>query len=319
MTTIIVVEPYSLLRLGILRSLDVLAPTILSEAMDYSHLFRDEPKIGSTDLIVLSVPNKKERTIELVNAAERAFAPKSILLLSDVSALTYMVPDMSSILSGCMAKNSSSDMLVAAVRLILAGGKCFQPATLPPQTPALRFSAATPVSGSSYVAALADGDTPRRRWYDKNLPPPVDVSPIDAVQEHVGLLTETVACEPKVIECEPDQTPYPSEQNSSRSSLVASEAAMLKLTPRQYEVLVLLARGYPMKTVSRQLNISVATAKTHTVTLYQRLQVHTRNAAVYAAVSRGATLGWKGKGLGLSGSPAPMRGATVSVERRLDC
>lgn len=71
-----------------------------------------------------------------------------------------------------------------------------------------------------------------------------------------------------------------------------AESQLLGLTPRQYEVLVLLARGYPMKTVGRCLNISVATAKAHTETLYQRLDVHNRNAAVYAAVSRGATLGW---------------------------
>src|SRR3546814_9670793 len=55
------------------------------------------------------------------------------------------------------------------------------------------------------------------------------------------------------------------------------ESEMLGLTPRQYEVLVLLARGYPMKTVGRYLNISVATAKAHTETLYQRLDVHNRN------------------------------------------
>lgn len=73
---------------------------------------------------------------------------------------------------------------------------------------------------------------------------------------------------------------------------VMSECEKLSLTPRQYEVLVLLARGYPMKTVGRLLNISVATAKAHTEMLYQRLDVHSRNAAVYEAVSRGATLGW---------------------------
>lgn len=72
-----------------------------------------------------------------------------------------------------------------------------------------------------------------------------------------------------------------------------NEAALLGLTPRQYEVLVLLARGYPMKTVSRHLNISVATAKSHTESLYQRLDVKNRNAAVHTAISRGATLGWE--------------------------
>lgn len=75
-----------------------------------------------------------------------------------------------------------------------------------------------------------------------------------------------------------------------------NEAVMLGLTPRQYEVLVLLARGYPMKTVGRHLNISVATAKAHTESLYQRLDVKNRNAAVYTAISRGATLGWESIG-----------------------
>ncbi|HUG58059.1 MAG TPA: response regulator transcription factor [Candidimonas sp.] len=86
--------------------------------------------------------------------------------------------------------------------------------------------------------------------------------------------------------------PPPAELPSKMTPEANSECQMLGLTPRQYEVLVLLARGYPMKTVGRYLNISVATAKAHTETLYQRLDVHNRNAAVYAAVSRGATLGW---------------------------
>lgn len=92
--------------------------------------------------------------------------------------------------------------------------------------------------------------------------------------------------------------PAPSASRTSQQRACA-ESEMLGLTPRQYEVLVLLARGYPMKTVGRYLNISVATAKAHTETLYQRLDVHNRNAAVYAAVSRGAKLGWTSIG----GSP----------------
>ncbi len=69
------------------------------------------------------------------------------------------------------------------------------------------------------------------------------------------------------------------------------EAEMLKITPRQYEVLVLLARGR-IKTVSRMLNISVATVKSHACTLYQRLKVRNKGEAVYAALQRGATLEW---------------------------
>ncbi|MFC4275079.1 response regulator transcription factor [Achromobacter aloeverae] len=73
---------------------------------------------------------------------------------------------------------------------------------------------------------------------------------------------------------------------------VTAGAQLLKITPRQYEVLVLLSRGYPIKTVSRMLNISVATAKTHACTLYQRLQVKNKGEAVYTALQRGATLDW---------------------------
>lgn len=97
---------------------------------------------------------------------------------------------------------------------------------------------------------------------------------------------------PLLSRYEPVKWPPRSDATAADSHSKADEAKMLGLTPRQYEVLVLLARGYPLKTVGKHLNISVATAKAHTETLYQRLDVHNRNAAVYAAVARGATLGW---------------------------
>lgn len=101
--------------------------------------------------------------------------------------------------------------------------------------------------------------------------------------------------------------PPPAELPNKMTPDANSECQMLGLTPRQYEVLVLLARGYPMKTVGRYLNISVATAKAHTETLYQRLDVHNRNAAVYAAVSRGATLGWASISGSQNGDVAPRK------------
>ncbi|HEY9459586.1 MAG TPA: response regulator transcription factor [Paralcaligenes sp.] len=69
------------------------------------------------------------------------------------------------------------------------------------------------------------------------------------------------------------------------------EASLLRLTEGQYEVLVLLARGYPVKTVSRQLNIPIAAGKAHARSLYQRLNAHGKTEALRAAVSRGAKLG----------------------------
>lgn len=91
----------------------------------------------------------------------------------------------------------------------------------------------------------------------------------------------------RAAEAEPEDAMLPQMPMSTTSG-----AQLLNITPRQYEVLVLLSRGYPIKTVSRLLNISVATAKTHACTLYQRLQVKNKGEAVYAALRRGATLNW---------------------------
>lgn len=69
------------------------------------------------------------------------------------------------------------------------------------------------------------------------------------------------------------------------------EATLLGLTERQYEVLVLLAQGWPLKTIAKKMKIATATAKTHTEALYQRLGANNRGSAVFAAMERGAKLG----------------------------
>ncbi|MCJ8168915.1 response regulator [Atopomonas sediminilitoris] len=58
-------------------------------------------------------------------------------------------------------------------------------------------------------------------------------------------------------------------------------------TPRQLEILQLLAEGMPNKLISRQLNISEDTIKTHLKALFQLLDVHNRTACVNAARDRG--------------------------------
>ncbi|SDI06634.1 DNA-binding response regulator, NarL/FixJ family, contains REC and HTH domains [Pseudomonas benzenivorans] len=59
------------------------------------------------------------------------------------------------------------------------------------------------------------------------------------------------------------------------------------LTPRQQEILLLLADGLPNKAISRQLGLSEDTVKTHLKALFQELEVHTRTACVSAARQRG--------------------------------
>ncbi len=80
--------------------------------------------------------------------------------------------------------------------------------------------------------------------------------------------------------------------SASPATPTQNEADLLGLTPRQYEVLVLLSRGLSLKLVARQLNISLGTTKAHTEAVYQRLGAHNRNEAVYIARNKGATLEW---------------------------
>lgn len=92
------------------------------------------------------------------------------------------------------------------------------------------------------------------------------------------------------------------------------EASMLGLSVRQYQVLIELARGNSIKVISRQLEISPATTKGYLEALYQRLGVHNRGAAVYAALAKGATMGLpKQPG---EAQPQPSSAAPFTYERR---
>jgi DNA-binding NarL/FixJ family response regulator len=76
------------------------------------------------------------------------------------------------------------------------------------------------------------------------------------------------------------------------ASLRSNEAELLNLSQRQYEVLLLLSYGHPLKKVASLLQISVATVKSHTRTVYQALGVHSKSEAIYAARQAGAMLCW---------------------------
>ena len=229
MPMIIVVEPHPLLRLGILQLLSSGLPGSNTAGVDYSALAEPANEQGY-ELLILSV-SAFEEIHKLISAANQAYQPKAILLLSESSDLSDWILDCPPVIVGYVSKSATPELLLAAVRLVLAGGTCFP--------------------------LHANVNVPER-------------------------LTQPILRE----------TQATSSRWTAGNDANASECEKLGLTPRQYEVLVLLARGYPMKTIGSLLNISVATAKAHTEMLYQRLDVHSRNAAVYAAISRGATLGW---------------------------
>jgi DNA-binding NarL/FixJ family response regulator len=269
MVSVTVVEPNVLLRMGILTLLRSLDCALTSTGIDYAQLFQDAPQRTDADLMLLSVPDTYDRMMELVTAAREHHAPRRLLLLSETRTLPYSLLNLPPILAGYISKHASHDVLKTSVMLVLAGGKCFP-------HPDTHHADETPFD---------EQGQPRRRWYDHQNAPPTacwdDPQPDNLLRLPAH---ETVSSVPR------------SGIPTLTSELIAREATLLRLTPRQYEVLVLLAKGYPLKKISRELDISVATAKTHAEALYQRLSVNSRNAAVYAAVSRGATLGWPDPG-----------------------
>jgi DNA-binding CsgD family transcriptional regulator len=73
----------------------------------------------------------------------------------------------------------------------------------------------------------------------------------------------------------------------SREAQVVLEAADIELTPRERDVLVLMAEGASNKAIARQLGISVHTAKFHVGSLLDKLDATGRTDAVAHAARRG--------------------------------
>ena len=63
--------------------------------------------------------------------------------------------------------------------------------------------------------------------------------------------------------------------------------AVSGLTPRQLDVLHLLTRGLPNKTIARQLGLTEGTVKIHTAAILRGLQVRNRTEAVFTARTLG--------------------------------
>jgi DNA-binding NarL/FixJ family response regulator len=78
------------------------------------------------------------------------------------------------------------------------------------------------------------------------------------------------------------------EDFAARSDPIEPPAAVLaELTPREREVLVLIARGFPNKRIARELTLSEKTVKTHVGHVLAKLGVSDRTQAAVIAVRAG--------------------------------
>jgi DNA-binding NarL/FixJ family response regulator len=66
----------------------------------------------------------------------------------------------------------------------------------------------------------------------------------------------------------------------------AADPELDQLTPREREVLRLIARGYTYKEIARELYISVKTVETHVSSVLRKLQLSTRHQLTRWATER---------------------------------
>lgn len=294
MANIMIIEPSPLVRLGLVQLLSGIAPDITIQSSGYPDLSTLTSTSNDYDLVLVSIYDNT--LANRVRQTQRMFNPNAILVMSECTTMPETLNELPPAISGYIASSSPPEVLQAAVRLVLAGGTCFPRRTefsgvnAPQSRNNLTVQRNSPGQANTTINGISTNNGNSNVNYNGNTHPE---SPISSM----------------ITTYSPTRWPLLSEANAN-SMPSRREHELLGLTPRQYEVLVLLARGYPMKTIGRQLNISVATAKAHTETLYQRLNVHNRNAAVYAAVSKGAKLGWTSIGA-LAQDPIPKSSGRV--------
>lgn len=72
-------------------------------------------------------------------------------------------------------------------------------------------------------------------------------------------------------------------QAASAARKNGAEAPPALLTPREQDVLALIARGFSYAEIARLQSVSVHTVQTHIKNLYAKLSVHSKNEAVFEA------------------------------------
>ncbi|MEN7528799.1 MULTISPECIES: LuxR C-terminal-related transcriptional regulator [unclassified Cupriavidus] len=279
----LLIEEHPLLRLGLLQMLETIQESGHVLALAPGDIHRLETPHRNADLLVFGMPADQALGWEQLEQARDRLAPQRILILADMLPLHVPNADAARGICGCLPKSASLAVIEAAMRLAVSSvqGLMFAGESA---APAVASRSAMPAATSLASAAPLPLSA---------VPATDPASPsacASAMRAAVAVRDLTSLRPGQPIAAQP-AVPASSVQRAEEEPSY-DEAEMLKITPRQYEVLVLLARGYPIKTVSRMLNISVATVKSHACTLYQRLKVRNKGEAVYAALQRGATLEW---------------------------
>lgn len=264
MKKLVLVEKNHLIRLGLHRLLSDLSNEWETISLDINNIHELPDTNRHADLVILGLPADPSEGHTAVALIEEILHPTNMLLLSEQSASWSPLECDAGSIYACVDKKASTDTLAAAVRFGLnCKKKRFNPAGVAlDDTP---LSATESPSACDFV------------YYDQ--------SGAHNVQQLDDMAIAEVSDQAKPA---PEPAVTAPGQNSGETS--GHGANLLNVTPRQYEVLKLLARGYPIKTVARMMDIATATAKAHTASLYRQLKVKSRGEAVYTARQKGALL-----------------------------
>ena len=155
----------------------------------------------------------------------------------------------------------------------LSGVECVR--RLKPQLPGMQFIMLTVYQNTEHIFnALTAGAT----GYLLKQTPPAEL--LEAIRDvHAGGSPMSSQIARKVV------------QNFYRSETQDAGGETVELSPREREVLELLARGYLYKEIAEMLKISVQTVNTYIRRIYEKLHVRSRAQAVakYAHLPMGAT------------------------------
>lgn len=223
------IDSHPILRLGLARILGNIDTVREVRIYDPEYLAATTTNAESglpVQILLFGLTGDPLHDQELFDRMVKLVEPRSVLLLAENTrdpGITH------ALVSGRIKKSASSELIEAAVRLIIAGGRCFP--------------------------APSEADDP------------MDSAPADGSSAS-------------------PQTSHALDGWPSPSAIAAS-ARSLRITPRQFEILILRARGFSHKTVGQMLNISEATVKAHASAMYRRLDVSTRQEAVKMATERG--------------------------------
>jgi len=276
----LLIEEHPLLRLGLLQMLETIQEFGHVLAMSPADVVRLEVPHRNAELLVFGMPADQAAGWAQLELAREHLAPQRILVLADALPLHVPNADAARGICGCLPKSASLPVIEAAIRLAISSVQGLMFAGEIGATPSASRPA-MPVAQS--LASAAPLPLSSATQQETLLP-----SACASAMRATVAVRDLTSLRPG----QPMSSPVAAARPLAEEEPSYDEAEMLQITPRQYEVLVLLARGYPIKTVSRMLNISVATVKSHACTLYQRLKVRNKGEAVYAALQRGATLEW---------------------------